>query len=546
MPQPAAKPEKTEAPLHPGTPLTVLGMSRSGYAAAMYAVKRGQSVFLSEYSPLSPANEDKIATLKALGVALEVGGHGKACFSHAETVVLSPGIPPSASIIEQLTLSKKSLMAEVNYGWLALQALNQKRSNQNSSGIKTIGITGTNGKSTVTTLLSAMFACDQKTAPACGNIGIPLTSVLDKIIPIKAKSETNNNTKVNTKPEDQQNTQLQADTPVPEALVIELSSYQLAFSPDLHCDIAILTNFQPDHLAWHGSVENYKAAKLSLFSKKNAGVSIEPQWAILPADDPVSHEIAAILNTQETSIFWFSPEAASVAGYENKAFINASGYVVVQTANQPVIEVLNSADCQLIGRHNQSNILAATCAAILSGISIAAIKKACLAFKGLPHRLNLVTSVQKQMSGNQNQTKGQNESPIAVKFYNDSKATNTDAAICAMKAFDTEKIILIAGGHDKLTPLDDFVKQCIENTQAVILLGQAADRFQKALIAGGYHQAGIYSVKTLADAVHQGFSLSEGSPVVLSPACASFGEFNDFEARGNAFEKIVKELAVQP
>jgi UDP-N-acetylmuramoylalanine--D-glutamate ligase len=480
----------------PGKALTVLGLSKSGAAVARYAATRGATVFLSEYAPASPVNEALLLSLKAMGVKLETGGHGQDCFNHADMIVLSPGIPPSSAILAQLRLSGKTLVSEVEFAYQEAQL---------EKPVPFIGITGTNGKSTVSTLISHILCQSGLKAPVCGNIGIPVTEVIDA-------------------------------TKNPDHLVVELSSYQLAFSPGLHANIAVLTNFKPDHLDWHGSLEHYRQSKLSLFTR-----SPYPAWSVLPADDPVSADILQQQQQSSAQQCWFSCDEAQVARFANKVYLDKNRQVIISMAGKASEPVFHVDQLQLIGRHNHGNVLASVAVACLSGVSIPHIREACLNFEGLEHRLKRVTGIAKKIE-HPTTTERLTEQANIV-FYNDSKATNTDAAIVAMQTFETQKIILIAGGYDKMTPLDEFVAVAKQHAEAVILIGKATQRFKTALAEAGY--SAIHEASSLELAVEKAYDLSRGEPVLLSPACASFDMFENFEARGNAFVESVQKLSAR-
>ena len=455
-------------------PITVLGLSRSGAAVARYVAQRGGNVFLSETMPASPQNEALRKELEALGVTVEMGGHSKQCFTHADCVVVSPGIPPSSEVIEQLRLSNKTVISEVEFAY------------RQAPMVPIVGITGTNGKSTTTTLISWILNQAGKVAPACGNIGIPVTDVIN--------------------------------TQKPDALVEELSSFQLEFSPTLKAKVAVFTNFKPDHLDWHGSLDAYQDAKLRLFS----GIQ-SPEWSVVLADDPVSQRIAA---KTQGKVLWFSRDQRLVEGYEQKAYLDENQQFVLEANGQPPIRLFSTAELQLIGDHNYENYLASLAAAYLMGVNPEAIRAACLSFEGLEHRLERVDTISADGK--------------SVTFYNDSKATNTDAAISALRAFKEQKVILIAGGYDKMTPLDDFVTAVQANARLVILIGAARERFAQAFEAANYHA--VEYAESLEQAISKGFHLSTGEPVLFSPACASFDMFRNFEERGKAFKASVKAL----
>lgn len=458
-----------------GKKITVLGLSRSGMAVARYVASRGGDVFLSETVPASPQNETQRQEMEALGVSVEMGGHSKQVFSHADLIVVSPGIPPHNEVIDQLRMSGKEIISEVEFAY------------RQEPDIPIVGITGTNGKSTTTTLISWILTQAGYQAPACGNIGIPITDVI-------------NGQK-------------------PDFLVAELSSFQLEFSPTLKTKVSVFTNFRPDHLDWHGSIEAYQEAKLKLFSGKQS-----PEWSVLLADDPACQRVQG---RTEGKILWFSRDEGLVEHYDNKAYLDESQYFVLDLKEDGASRLFSSESLHLIGDHNYENVLAALSATYLLGVDAQAITRACLSFEGLEHRLEKVDAV----------------GPRQVLFYNDSKATNTDAAISALRAFKDKKVILIAGGYDKKTPLDDFVTAVHANAKSVVLLGQARERFAQALEAGGYHA--VEFAEDFEGAVAKAYHLSHGEPVLFSPACASFDMFKNFEERGRIFKDLVLKLKAE-
>lgn len=453
-------------------PVTVLGLSKSGAAVARYVQKRGGKVFLSETLPATPANEPLRSELKALGVVIETGGHTKQCFTHAPLVITSPGIPPTSTVIEQLRISGCEIISEVEFAY-------------RETNTPLIGITGTNGKSTTTTLISAILTAAGFNAPACGNIGLPIVSVLDE-------------------------TQ-------PDYLVAELSSFQLEFSPTLKTKIAIFTNFTPDHLDWHGSLDAYLEAKLRLFTGSQS-----PEWSVINADDPAAEKIA-----QNTTgkIMWVSRHADHVAQHSNHCYLDSNQNVAIVVNNATPTVLFDTTQLKILGAHNQENALFSAASAFLLGVEPAVIAKACLAFESLPHRLEYVTDID------------------GVKFYNDSKATNPEAAIPALRSFEkTGPIVLIAGGYDKHTPLDAFAEEIKQHVEAVVLIGNAAKRFDAELRNNGY--TAIHFATSLEQAVANSLQLAQGGkrPVVFSPACASFDMFRNFEDRGDQFKQFVAQL----
>ena len=460
-----------------GKPVTILGLSKSGAAVARYIAKRGGNCFLSETLPASPGNEALKKELEALGVTIEMGGHTKQCFTHATLVVASPGIPPSNSVMEQLRLTQADIVSEVELAYRETLLL--------SKPVPVIGITGTNGKSTTTSLVSHVLTQAGFAAPACGNIGVPLLTVLD-------------------------DTQY-ADGP--DFLVSELSSFQLTLSPTLKAKIAIFTNLTPDHLDWHGSLDAYLQAKLQLFTGSQS-----PEWSVINADDPVAQTIA-----QKTTgkIVWVSRHADHVAQYPNRCYLNAQQQAEIVLDNADPVVLFQTGNLQILGAHNEENAMYAAATAFLLGVKPNVIAAACSSFKSLPHRLEYVTEID------------------GVRFYNDSKATNPEAAIPALRAF--EKLILIAGGYDKNTPLDEFATEVKQHAQAVVLIGKASERFDTELRHCGY--TAIHFATSLEQAVENSLQLAKQQhiPVVFSPACASFDMFKTFEDRGDQFKQAVNQ-----
>lgn len=458
-----------------GRNVTILGLSKSGSAVARYIQKRGGQCFLSETLPATPGNEALRKELEALGVDVEMGGHSKKCFTHSDLVIASPGIPPSSSIMNELRMSGKEIISEVELAY--------RETLRHSPQIPIIAITGTNGKTTTTTLISEILTRAGLNAPTCGNIGRPLLDVLD--------AETR-----------------------PDYLVAELSSFQIELSPTLKAKVAVFTNFKPDHLDWHGSVDAYERAKLKLFSGAQS-----PEWSVLLGDDPVCRKVSS-LSTGNT--FWFSRDAACVSNDAHAATLTPEMNILLKRDGQADETLLNVRDLKIIGQHNYENVLAASTVARLLGVSPEVIAEACLAFEGVEHRLERVSEIG------------------GTVFYNDSKATNPDATLSALRAFDGQKVILIAGGRDKHGPLDEFVREVKDRVQSVILIGEASQRFNEALRNGGY--TAIEFCETLDLAVVRAKQLSDNEPVLFSPACASFDMFKNFEERGKVFKTLVLGL----
>lgn len=437
----------------------VLGLGRSGISAAEYLAKRGAKVLLSESTAANEAKLAEAEKLKAIGVEVELGGHSQRAKDFANLVIVSPGITPNSEIVIELQELGKDIICDVELAF-------------RETKIPIIGITGTNGKSTTTALVSHILGTAGFKAPACGNFGVPVLDELEK---------------------------------QPNYMVAEVSSYQLHYCSSLSPFVAVWTNLTPDHIEWHGNLDKYIEAKQKLFVNQK-----ENQYAVLNADDPIVSEFRP-----KSEIFQFSVNTTLDAAVQC-AFMQYD--FLVYRVNGRTQILCHKEDLKIIGKHNLENALAAVSVAAVLNVPTEKIIEGLKTFPGLEHRLEYIDSIN------------------GVKFYNDSKATNPNSTIKALESFE-QQVVLIAGGKDKHTPLDELV-QCIqEHASDVILLGEAKDRFQRALSDAGYTNVQI--AQSMEDAVNITASLGHG-PVVLSPACASFDMFKDFEDRGRVFKNLVR------
>lgn len=292
----------------------------------------------------------------------------------------------------------------------------------------------------------------------------------------------------------------------PDYLIAEVSSYQLHYCPTFAPMIGVWLNLTPDHLEWHGGMEPYISDKKKMFLNQH-----EEQYAVLNQDDEV--------------VAKFKPpsEVFPFAVHKNIESTVQGAYLSEDCLCYRIdgaTRVLCGRDqLKIIGDHNVENALAAVSVAALLRVDNKKLQAALESFKALEHRLEFVDT----MDG--------------VEFFNDSKATNPTSTIKALEAFGDRKIVLIAGGRDKGTALAELVQSAKEHVSEVILLGEAAERFTKAFKQDGF--TNLHTVKTLEEAVELGAKLKKG-PVVLSPACASFDMFKDYEERGRVFKNLVR------
>ena len=434
----------------------ILGLSKSGISAAKYLNSKGADVFITEIKPAKEEDNEKITELKNMGIQVETGGHSDEFLSDLYLAVTSPGIPPHSEIFQRLKDKKTPIISEIELAFKETEK-------------PFIAITGTNGKTTTTALVSYILSKEYK-APECGNIGCPPTSLSDDNV---------------------------------DYYVCEMSSYQCEMSNTLKAQIACWTTFTPDHIDWHGGLENYFKAKAKLFKF--------PQAAAF-----------AVINGADKKLLEFSKECDSTVflyDYEtddNCCFIRDEK--IIYKHNQKEEEIIPISECPIVGHHNYQNIMCATICAKLVGIENEVIKNAIKEFKAPAHRLEKV----REFNG--------------ITFYNDSKATNPEAAIVAINSFNNQNVVLIAGGRDKNTDLKEFCDSVKNHIKTVILIGEATERFDKNLKENGF--SNIIYEQTLESAIDKSIDLKP-DVVLLSPACASFDMFKSYENRGDVFKEYV-------
>jgi UDP-N-acetylmuramoylalanine--D-glutamate ligase len=444
-----------------GKNVLVVGMARSGLAAAEFLSERGARVRVSDKRPEREL-ETEIDFLRRHDIDYEVGGHLEESFLNADLVVVSPGVPLRLSPLQRASQSGKEVISEVELASRFLQG-------------SVIGITGSNGKTTTTTLIGEMLKTAGFTVQVGGNIGTALTSLVDRSTP-----ET--------------------------ITVTELSSFQLEAIPTFRPNVAVLLNITPDHLDRYDSFEDYARAKLSILRNQRSS-----DFAVLNLDDEILRRPNQSIRSQA---FWFSTKSEVTQGtfLEGNRFVFRSG---AQTETVTSLEGI-----QLPGRHNLENVSAAITAARLVNASSTKIAEALRQFKGVEHRLELVAEIN------------------GVKFYNDSKATNTDATIKALESFDGG-IVLILGGRDKgsdFTVLSSLIR---ERVRVLILLGEASEKIHRQLNG----TVPIVQATTLQQATQMAFERARpGDVVLLAPACASFDMFQNYEHRGRVFKEAVWRL----
>jgi UDP-N-acetylmuramoylalanine--D-glutamate ligase len=443
--------------------ILILGMARSGLATARFFNEKGYDVIISDIKQNAQLQEE-INEMKKIGVNYYVGGHPLELLENVGLVVPSPGIPLEIPIIQSARQQGIPVLGELELGYTITKS-------------KVIAITGTNGKTTTTTLIGEILKNDGKNAAIAGNIGLPVIQIGDK-------------------------------RPVGSYLVIEVSSFQLETIETFRPFISVILNITQDHLNRHGSFENYIKAKYRIFENQQT-----VDYTVVNVDDPLLKDVPS-LTEANTVLFSRTKEL------ERGVFVR-NGVVVVSDGSR-VHAVCKVKDIAIKGSHNLENVLAAVAVAWLCKTNFNSLAETLKSFQGVEHRLEYVDNVN------------------GVRFINDSKGTNPDAASKAIEAIE-QPIILIAGGYDKGGDFDGFVKTFGDRVKGMVVIGQTAEKI--AMVAESIGLKSIKRANDMGEAVITAYDMAKpGYCVLLSPACASWDMFNDFEHRGRVFKQAVKGL----
>jgi len=464
-----------------GKQVLVVGLARTGIATALFCAERGARVTATEERS-EPEIAETAAKLRAAGVTLELGGHRPGTFVEQDLIVPSPGVPPTMPALAAARAIGIPVWSEIELAWRFLRG-------------RLICVTGSNGKTTTTSLIGHILETAGLPVQIAGNIGTPLISRVD----------------------------VSSDSGF---TVVEASSFQLESISAFRPDVAVMLNLTPDHLDRHGSFEGYVRAKARLFQNQT-----EHDAAVINADDAAAAQNAPTI----PRIFWFSLSKRVSSGCflrgEEIVFRNAgttwsardAGAGTTWSPREEGSEtvLLHRRDIGLRGNHNVENVLAAAAAAKLVGVEPAAIAEGVKTFAGVEHRIEFVETV------------------LGVDYFNDSKATNVDATLKALDAFPGN-VLVILGGKDKGSDYTILRDALARHARMALLIGTAADKIEAQL-------AGVVPVEragTMARAVEIAAQRAQpGDTVLLAPACASFDQFENYEHRGRVFKQLVRELA---
>ena len=443
--------------------ILVLGGGVSGIASAAFLCAKGAVVTLADNKKREQVS-DKVLALEAKGVKLHLGGMPDDVTSY-DLAVISPGIPLDVPISLKLKEANVPIVGELELAYMF-------------SHNPYLAITGTNGKTTTTTLVGYILEKAGVNRIVGGNIGTPLVER------VEALSDD-------------------------AYIVAEVSSFQLETTTDFRPKAAAYLNLTPDHMNRHYTMENYGNIKAKIFANQD-----ETDVAVLNYDDEV---VRAYAETIKSDVFFFSRKAV----LENGIYADSEKIYIARNGKTEVL--IDIDDIFIKGGHNVENVMAASAIAYSIGISAADIKESLITFRGVEHRQEYV----REKDG--------------VLYVNDSKGTNPDSTLQALLAYD-RPMVLILGGYNKDSSFDSLMPLIKEKVRKVIILGETSEIIKDTLIRHGYDKYAMADrdfEKAVSLAVE---AAQSGDVVMLSPACASWDMFKCFEDRGDLFKKLVNEL----
>jgi len=463
--------------------IAVIGAGKSGSEAALLAKRLGNSVFISEFSNLDNFQE-KTLLFKKNKIDYEFGSHNFERILDADLIIVSPGIPPDSDIIQKAEANGKDIISELEFAYRCLN----RSTNSNKNPI--IAVTGTNGKTTTVSLIKHIFDSCGKKSFLVGNVGTPFSSIVDKV-----KKD--------------------------DIIILEVSSYQLDRIVNFHPDIAVVLNITEDHLAYHGTLEEYKKAKWKITQNQN-----KKNVLFLNQDDS---EISKMLNS-ELRLFQTEAEIGFISCHNNidNTSISKVGTFVrdgkiyfsqFKDGKTHIEELMQINQLSLPGQHNLFNSMAAAIATRAFEIRNEDIRDALMSFNGVEHRLEEVATIN------------------GIRFINDSKATNVNASWYALSSYPNNIIWLAGGrGNNDYSIIDNLVK---DKVKTIISFGEESESIFNHFCS----LTKCEKLSTLQKAVKQAyFEAEKGDIVLFSPACKSFDMFANFEQRGVVFKKSVYEL----
>ena len=449
-----------------GERVLVLGLGRSGRAAVRLLLRAGADKIIVNDNKEPSLLQEETGELSAFPqVQVVAGSHRTELLKDISVIIKSPGINPRLPLLEEGARRQIEILSEVELAY-------------HFCPVPLAAITGTNGKTTTVALTGEMFRLQYPQVQVAGNIGFPLCEAV-----LNANGG--------------------------DYIVVELSSFQLASVRDFRAHIAAVLNISADHLDYHGSMDEYMAAKRNILLTQQSG-----DWSILNWDDPPTRGLSSFV---KGNLLPFSRHVSLSPG----VFIKDETIIV--NDGRKNLPILRAAEVRIPGEHNLENALAATAVSWAAGVDGENIACALRSFPGVPHRLEEVAVV------------------CDIKFVNDSKGTNPGATLKAIKAIQEPKI-LIAGGLNKGSDFSPLVRSLSgESVKALILLGETASLLAEAARSASFNP--VYMVDDLPSAVAKAFHLAApNDTILLSPACASWDMFKDYEERGEIFRREIMAL----
>lgn len=451
-----------------GNKVLVVGMARSGISSAKFLLKNGASLIIND-SKTEEELREIISDIEQYGKVKKILGRNpnKEEIVGVDFAVLSPGVPLDLEYVIELKKLSKPVISEIE---LAYEASREKQ-------IKFVGITGTNGKTTTTSIMGEICKAAELETYIVGNIGYPAIEQVEK-------------------------------AGLGSVFVTELSSFQLESVLGFKPYVSSVLNLTEDHMNRHHTMENYAKAKARIFENQD-----ENDTCVLNYDDEYTRNMAAA--SKAKTIFFSRLEKP-----ENGIFLDNDSIVV--DSNGEIETIMKVDELSLPGVHNLENCMAAIAMSIALEIDKEIIVDVLKNFKAVEHRLEFVKNVNN------------------VKYVNDSKGTNPDSTIKAVQSYK-EPIILIAGGYDKGSDFNELFEIANKNVRTIITLGQTSELIGKTAKCHGIDE--IIEVDSIKQAVEKSSEIAnEGDIVLLSPACASWGMYNNYEERGNDFKECVNSL----
>lgn len=444
----------------------VFGTGISGIAAAELLKKENLEVVLYDGNAALDAETVRTKSDLLAEVPILLGELPEEELKEIDIAVLSPGVPTDLPVVERMKKQGIQIWGEIELAYVLGKG-------------KVLAITGTNGKTTTTTLLGEIMKAACEDVKVVGNIGIPYTGVA---------AETTENT----------------------VIVAEISSFQLETIHSFCPQVCAILNITPDHLNRHHTMENYIAAKEDI--TKNQG---KEQTCVLNYEDEVLREFGRHVSA---NVLYFSSRRKLERG------IYLEGEEIRYADGNSEKLVCNIKELQIIGNHNYENVMAAAAMALSFGVPMETIHEVLVRFQAVEHRIEYVTKKR------------------GVRFYNDSKGTNPDAAIQAIRAMKWPTL-LIGGGYDKGSEYDTWIQAFDGKVKKLVLLGVTREKIAQTAEKCGFPKEDIIFVDSLKEAVDVCYANAvNGDAVLLSPACASWGMFKNYEERGELFKEMVREL----